>query len=53
MRMHAVDNHMAYPFALGLGGQQMALASWFTGVVQVIARATSKTGGPDGQLEVT
>ena len=42
-RMHAVGNDMEYPFAVGLGGTRLALASWFTGTVQVIDRATGKT----------
>lgn len=42
-RMHAADNDMEYPFALGLSSQRVALASWFTGTVQVINRATGKT----------
>lgn len=42
-RMHAVDNDMEYPFAVGLSSQRLALASWFTGTVQVINRASGKT----------
>ena len=42
-RMHAVDNDMEYPFAVGLGSKTMALASWFTGTVQLIDRASGKT----------
>jgi streptogramin lyase len=42
-RMHAVGNDMEYPFAVGLGGNKLALASWFTGTVQVIDRSTGKT----------
>jgi len=40
-RMQASD--MEYPFSLGLGSSQVALASWFTGTVQVIDRATLAT----------
>ena len=40
-RMQSSD--MEYPFALGLGSQRVALASWFTGTVQVINRATGQT----------
>ncbi len=42
-RMHAVGNDMEYPFSVGLGGKTLALASWFTGTVQLIDRATGKT----------
>jgi len=37
-RMHA--SQMEYPFAVGLGRNQIALASWFTGSVQLLDRAT-------------
>lgn len=40
-RMHSSD--MEYPFALGLSSKRLALASWFTGTVQVIDRASGKT----------
>ncbi|OYU75068.1 MAG: hypothetical protein CFE45_33475, partial [Burkholderiales bacterium PBB5] len=40
-RMQASD--MEYPFALGLSSQRVALASWFTGTVQVINRASGQT----------
>ncbi|MGZ5656547.1 MAG: Vgb family protein [Caldimonas sp.] len=40
-RMQASD--MEYPFAVGVSAKQIALASWFTGTVQVIDRATLKT----------
>lgn len=40
-RMQASD--MEYPFALGLSSKRLALASWFTGTVQVIDRASGKT----------
>jgi len=43
MRMHAVDTVMEYPFALGLSDTRVALASWFTGTVQVLDRSTRKT----------
>jgi streptogramin lyase len=42
-RMHASDVEMEYPFALGLSSKKVALASWFTGTVQVIDRATLKS----------
>ncbi len=42
-RMHAVGNDIDYPFAVGLGSKTMALASWFTGTVQLIDRASGKT----------
>ncbi len=41
MRMQASD--MEYPFAVGVSSRQIALASWFTGTVQVLDRATQKT----------
>lgn len=40
-RMQSSD--MEYPFALGLSSKRIALASWFTGTVQVIDRASGKT----------
>jgi len=40
-RMQASD--MEYPFAVGLGGKQVLLSSWFTGSVQVLDRAGWKT----------
>ena len=40
-RMQSSD--LEYPFSLGLGGKKVALASWFTGTVQVIDRATLAT----------
>ncbi len=39
-RMHATDVTMEYPFAVGLSSKKIALASWFTGTVQMIDRAT-------------
>jgi len=40
-RMQSSD--MEYPFALGLSSQRIALASWFTGTVQLVNRATGQT----------
>ena len=40
-RMQASD--MEYPFAVGVSAKQFALASWFTGTVQIVDRATLKT----------
>ena len=40
-RMQSSD--LDYPFALGLSSKRVALASWFTGTVQVIDRASGKT----------
>ena len=40
-RMQASD--LEYPFAVGVSSRQFALASWFTGTVQLIDRATLKT----------
>jgi streptogramin lyase len=40
-RMQSSD--MEYPFALGLSSQRVALASWFTGTVQLVNRATGQT----------
>jgi sugar lactone lactonase YvrE len=34
------SSELEYPFALGLSDKKIALASWFTGTVQVIDRAT-------------
>ena len=42
-RMHATDSKLEYPFAVGLSSKQFALASWFTGTVQIIDRASLKT----------
>ena len=42
-RMHATDSQMEYPFAVGLSAKQFALASWFTGTVQLIDRASRET----------
>jgi streptogramin lyase len=42
-RMHATDSKMEYPFAVGVSTKQFALASWFTGTVQIVDRATKKT----------
>ena len=42
-RMHATDSRMEYPFAVGVSTKQFALASWFTGTVQILDRATRKT----------
>lgn len=42
-RMHATGSDIEYPFALGLSSKQIAIASWFTGWVQVLDRATQKT----------
>ena len=42
-RMHAAGVELEYPFALGLSSKKIALASWFTGTVQVIDRATQKS----------
>ena len=42
-RMHATDSKMEYPFAVGVSTRQFALASWFTGTVQIMDRATKKT----------
>jgi len=41
LRMQASD--LEYPFAVGVSSRQFALASWFTGTVQLIDRATLKT----------
>lgn len=40
-RMQASD--LEYPFAVGVSSRQFALASWFTGTVQLIDRSTLKT----------
>ncbi len=42
-RMHATDSKMEYPFAVGLSAKHFALASWFTGTVQLVDRASGKT----------
>lgn len=42
-RMHHSGVELEYPFALGLSDKQVALASWFTGSVMVLDRATDKT----------
>ena len=42
-RMHATDSQMEYPFAVGVSTKQFALASWFTGTVQILDRSTRKT----------
>lgn len=42
-RMHAADSDMEYPFAVGVSNRHIAIASWFTGWVQVMDRATRKT----------
>jgi len=42
-RMHATDSKMEYPFAVGVSTKQFALASWFTGTVQILDRATRQT----------
>jgi streptogramin lyase len=41
-RMHAEGSKMEYPFAVGIGGKRIALASWFTGTVQLLDRATRR-----------
>ena len=41
--MHATDSQMEYPFAVGVSAKQFALASWFTGTVQIIDRASLRT----------
>lgn len=40
-RMQSSD--MEYPFSLGLSARHVALASWFTGTVQILDRASNKT----------
>ena len=42
-RMHGQGVEMEYPFGLGLSDKHVALASWFTGSVLVLDRATNKT----------
>lgn len=42
-RMHAADMALEYPFSVGLSAKKLALASWFTGSVQLIDRATLKS----------
>jgi sugar lactone lactonase YvrE len=43
MRMHGDGVVMEYPFAVGVSADRVVLASWFTGTVQVLDRATNKT----------
>ena len=43
MRMHGEGVAMEYPFAVGISDKLVTLASWFTGTVQVLDRATNKT----------
>jgi sugar lactone lactonase YvrE len=43
MRMHGVGVKMEYPFAVGISAKHVALASWFTGTVQLLDRATNQT----------
>ena len=43
MRMHGEGVVMEYPFAVGVSDKLVTLASWFTGSVQVLDRATNKT----------
>ena len=42
-RMHSATAEMECPFAVGVLTEQFALASQFTGTVQLIDRATCKT----------
>ncbi len=42
-RMHGTGVELEYPFAVGLSTQKIALASWFTGTVQMIDRTTLKS----------
>ena len=42
-RMHGTGVELEYPFAVGLSAQKIALASWFTGTVQMIDRTTMKS----------
>ncbi len=42
-RMHSTGVELEYPFAVGLSAQKIALASWFTGTVQMIDRTTLKS----------
>ena len=42
-RMHTSDVEMEYPFAVGISATKVALASWFTGTVQMLDRATMKS----------
>ena len=37
-------SELEYPFAVGVSPQHIALSSWFTGTVQLVDRATLKTG---------
>lgn len=43
LRMHTDGVHLEYPFAVGLSSSKVALASWFTGTVQVLDRASNQT----------
>jgi len=43
MRMHGDGVVMEYPFAVGISANRVVLASWFTGTVQVLDRASNKT----------
>ena len=43
MRMHGEGVTMEYPFAVGVSDRLVTLASWFTGTVQVLDRASGKT----------
>ena len=42
-RMHGAGVVLEYPFSVGLGSKRITLASWFTGTVQVIDRATQQS----------
>ena len=42
-RVHSATAEMECPLAVGVSTQQFALASWFTGTVQLIDRATCET----------
>jgi sugar lactone lactonase YvrE len=42
-RMHGTGVDMEYPFALGVSDKLVAMASWFTGSVQVLDRSSGKT----------
>ncbi|MGN6806661.1 MAG: Vgb family protein [Trinickia sp.] len=43
MRMWAAGSTLQYPFALGLSDKLVVLASWITGTVQVLDRASNTT----------
>lgn len=43
MRMWAGGSTLQYPFAVGLSDHLVALASWLTGTVQILDRATNAT----------